>query len=183
MFVVEVDDADGASATALSALDEVVEATELGRASGTAVLKLTVRLDDSIVEAFEASPDAVLMDSITVTPDGWLEEKLFEDYTALAEFQTACESNGISVEVVSVDYDVAPSADSAPYGLTERQCEALMLALSRGYYERPRQTTAEALADELDISQPSMSGLLRRGEQQLLSVTLSAPNRSEDPSA
>ncbi|GAB3421306.1 hypothetical protein GCM10027435_24930 [Haloparvum alkalitolerans] len=162
-------------------LEEVVEVTKLDEASGKAVLKLTVRLDESIAEAFEASPDAVLMGAITVTPDGWLEEKLFEDYTALTDFQTACENNGISMEVVSVDYDVAPSTDSAPYGLTERQYQALVLALSRGYYERPRQTTAEALADELGISQPSMSGLLRRGEQQLLSATLHAPHRLENP--
>lgn len=152
MFVVKVDGPESVSPTELSMLDEVVEVTKLGEANGKAALTLTVRLDEFTVEAFEASPDAVLMNSITVTSDGWLETKLFEDYASLTAFQTACENNGISVEVVSIDYDVALSADSSPYGLTERQYEALVLALSRGYYERPRQTTAEVIADELGIS-------------------------------
>jgi len=183
MFVIEIDDAETLSEEELSELDKLVEATNLGEASGKAVYKLTVQLDESVSEAFDASPDAALMDAITVTPDGWFEEKLFKDYTALTEFQTNCENNGISVEIISIAYDSDPSEDSAPYGLTDRQYEALELAFSRGYYERPRKTTAEELAEEMGISQPSMSDLLRRAEQQLLSATLQTPNRLEPPSA
>jgi len=181
MFVVEID--KSASEVDFSELDEVVEATNLGKASSKVVYKLTVHLDESVSEAFDASPDAALMDAIIVTPDGWFEEKLFKDYTALTEFQTNCENNGISVEIISIAYDSDPSEDSTPYGLTDRQYEALELAFSRGYYERPRKTTAEELADEMGISQPSMSDLLRRAEQQLLSATLQPPTRLEPPSA
>nr|WP_248299480.1 helix-turn-helix domain-containing protein [Halorhabdus amylolytica] len=51
--------------------------------------------------------------------------------------------------------------------------------MSRGYYEQPRQTTAKELANELDISQPSMSDLLNRAESQLISATLGPSPRLE----
>jgi predicted DNA binding protein len=181
MFVIEIDSSEIVSAEELSALDEIVEATTLGEASGKVVYKLTVQLEASISEAFDASPDGALMDPITVTPEGWFEEKLFENYTALTAFQTNCDTVGLAVEIVSITYDTSPSDDSAPYGLTDRQYEALELALSRGYYERPRRITAEELAEELDISQPSMSDLLRRGERQLLSATLTPQTRLAPP--
>lgn len=96
----------------------------------------------------------------------------FKDYTALREFQTSCQNNGISLEILSLTADSASFTDDLPYGLIERQHEALTLALSHGYYELSRRITAEELTAELSISQPSMSNLLRRGERQLLSVTL-----------
>lgn len=62
------------------------------------------------------------------------------------------------------------------HGLTDRQYEALTLPISRGFYESPRQVITEELAEEMDISQPSMSNLLRRGERQLLSSALEPQN-------
>lgn len=174
LFIIQIDtdDSDAVSEESLLALDEIVEATTLGQPSGKVIFNLTVELDEEIPTAFKQSHDGALMGSILVTPEGWYEEKLFKDYTALSEFQTTCGENGISVEIRSLTHDSMSFEDDRPYGLTERQYEALSLALSRGYYERPRQTTAAELADELDISQPSMSDLLRRGERQLLTTTL-----------
>lgn len=172
LFIIQIDTDEDVSEKSLLALDEVVEVTSLGQSSGKAIFNLTVELDEEISKAFEQSHDGALMDSILVTPEGWYEEKLFKDYTALSEFQTTCEENNIAVEILSLTHDSTSFEDDRPYGLTERQYEALSLALSRGYYDRPRQTTAVELADELGISQPSMSDLLRRGERQLLTATL-----------
>lgn len=172
LFIIQIDTGEDLSEERLVTLEEVVEATTLGQSSGKRIFKLTIELDDEIADAFDGSTDSALMDSILVTPEGWYEEKVFKDYTALTEFQTKCETNDIIVEIRSITHDSASFEDGSPYGLTERQHEALTLALSRGYYERPRQVTAEDLADELGISQPSMSDLLHRGERQLLSATL-----------
>lgn len=172
LFIIQIDIDEDVSENKLLALDEVVEVTSLGQSSDKAIFNLTVELDEEISKAFEQSHDGALMDSIFVTPEGWYEEKLFKDYTALSEFQTTCEENNIAVDILSLTHDSPSFEDDRPYGLTERQHEALSLALSRGYYERPRQTTAAELADELEISQPSMSDLLRRGERQLLTATL-----------
>ncbi|WP_199180620.1 helix-turn-helix domain-containing protein [Haloferax marisrubri] len=172
LFIVGIDADEDVSEARLSAFDEVVEATALGRSSGKTIFKLTVELDEAVSDAFDGSTDAALMDSILVTPAGWYEEKLFKDYAALSEFQTACQGGDIDVEIISLNHDRTSFEDDSPYGLTKRQHEALTLALSRGYYERPRRVTAAELAEELDISQPSMSDLLRRGERQLLTATL-----------
>jgi len=110
---------------------------------------------------------------------GWYEQKVLRDYPAFNAFQTGCEEHGISVEIQSITQGPSTPEDSVPYGLTERQYEALSLALSRGYYEQPRQTTAQELADELGISQPSVLDLLNRAESRLISATLGPSPRLE----
>ncbi len=97
---------------------------------------------------------------------------MYKDRDAFVESRTRCENYGISLDLTSITATSAASDDDLPFGLTDRQYEALTLALSRGYYESPRQTSTEELAEELDISQPSLSRLLRRGERQLLSSAL-----------
>ena len=123
-----------------------------------------------------------LLEPPVVRPDGWYETKIFKNYSTLSEFQSVCRENNIEVELHSITSGHAGSEDSPAYGLTERQHEALTLALSRGYYESPRRTSTDALADELDITQPSMSDLLRRAEHQILSSTLGSQTRVEVPS-
>ena len=178
-FVVEIDATEPLSEEQFLALDEIIEATDIGSARGKEVYKLTVVLRESVADAFEDTPDAGLVDAIRITPEGWYEQKVFRDYPAFNAFQTGCEEHGISVEIHSITQDPSTPEDSVPYGLTERQYEALSLALSRGYYEQPRQTTAQELADELGISQPSVSDLLNRAESQLISATLGPSPRLE----
>lgn len=56
--------------------------------------------------------------------------------------------------------------------LTERQLEILKLAYRSGYFERPRDRTAEELADELDVSHPTVSRHLREAERRVFSLLL-----------
>lgn len=173
VFVVHLDPTDNVSEDDLWALDEVVEMTSLGRANGTDVYRLTLELEDVVSEAF--APErftAVEVEPMIVTPEGWYEKKLFENYDMFERIRTRFEEYGISTELHSITQD-PPSRDESPqHGLTDRQYEALTLAISRGFYESPRQITTEKLAEEMGISQPSMSSLLRRGERQLLSSAL-----------
>ncbi|MFB6108042.1 MAG: helix-turn-helix domain-containing protein [Haloplanus sp.] len=173
VFVVYLEPSDDVSMDELSALDEVVETTSLGRASGKDVYQITVELADVVSEAF--APErftAAQMEPTVVTPEGWYEKKLFENFSTFSGFTDRCEDYGISVELISITQNPPSPGESPQYGLTERQREALTLAISRGYFESPRQTSTEALAEEMGISQPSMSSLLRRGERQLLTATL-----------
>ena len=173
VFVVYLDPSDDVTADDLSALDEVVETTSLGRASGSDVYQVTIELEDVVSEAF--APErftAAQMEPTVVTPDGWYEKKLFENYSTFNGFTDRCEDYGISVELVSITQNPPSPGESSQYGLTDRQHEALTLAISRGYFESPRQTSTEELAEEMEISQPSMSSLIRRGERQLLTTTL-----------
>lgn len=59
---------------------------------------------------------------------------------------------------VTVDLDI----------LTEKQVEALELALQTGYYEQPRRTDLANLARELGISKSAVSQRLRTAEVKLI---------------
>ncbi|WP_435197680.1 helix-turn-helix domain-containing protein [Natronomonas sp. EA1] len=174
VFIVEIDAEDDVSEAQLAAFDEVVTVIPLGKRGDTTVYKLTVELDDSISPAFDPERfDAVKMKSTTITPEGWHETKEFPDYETFHDFHTTFQNHGISLDLISITSDQSSSNDAtADDRLTDRQREALTLAVSRGYYESPRQVTAAELAEELDISQPSLSSLLRRGERQLLTSSL-----------
>jgi len=56
--------------------------------------------------------------------------------------------------------------------LTDRQQEVLEAALRSGYFEWPRESTAEEVADSLDISSPTLHNHLRKAENQILSSVL-----------
>lgn len=56
--------------------------------------------------------------------------------------------------------------------LTDRQREVLELAFEAGYYEWPRETTGAELAEQLDISQPTLAEHLSAAERKLLSLLL-----------
>ncbi|WP_135302067.1 PAS domain S-box protein [Haloarcula amylovorans] len=53
--------------------------------------------------------------------------------------------------------------------VTDRQLEVLRAAYLAGYYEWPRDTTAEQLAETLNIASPTLHQHLRRAERNLLS--------------
>jgi predicted DNA binding protein len=178
VFMLYVDPDADISEPDLLAFDEVVAVDALGRASGKDVFQTTIELDDVVSEAF--APErftATQVERTVVTPDGWYEKKLFQNYNAFNGMRTRCEEYGISIELISITQNPRERDESSQYGLTERQQEALTLAISRGYYESPRQVSTEELAEEMGISQPSMSSLLRRGERQLLTSALGSQSQ------
>lgn len=59
--------------------------------------------------------------------------------------------------------------------LTPRQQEVLTAAHSAGYYEWPRRTSGEDLAENLDISPPTLHEHLRTAEQKLIAAFFKSP--------
>ncbi|MFA1609573.1 histidine kinase N-terminal 7TM domain-containing protein [Halobellus rubicundus] len=59
-------------------------------------------------------------------------------------------------------------AETAAEELTDRQREALEVAYRAGYFEWPRESSAEDVAETLDISRPTLQGHLRKAEDTLL---------------
>lgn len=178
VFHVEIDAEHDVSEAQLAALDEVATVKPLGERGDKTVYKITAELDDSIAPAFDPERfDGAKMKSTTITSEGWHETKEFKDYETFHDFHTTFENHGISLDLISITPNNSSSNDATEDGLTDRQREALELAVSRGYYESPRQVTAAELAEELDISQPSLSSLLRRGERQLLTSSLDVPRQ------
>lgn len=56
--------------------------------------------------------------------------------------------------------------------LTDKQRQALELALRNGYYERPRDVDLGTLAEQLDISKSAVSQRLRSAERKLIENAL-----------
>ncbi len=104
------------------------------------------------------------------TKDGWHFEVRGETRDAISEFRTICQENDIQIEITAVHALVSVQNDS--YALTDTQREALVLAFERGYFDSPREVSLEELADELGITQQSLSSRLKRGHRRLIEGAL-----------
>lgn len=102
--------------------------------------------------------------------DGWTFEVRGETREGISEFRTACQDHDIPIEVTAIHALLPVQGEG--YGLTEPQREALALAYERGYFNSPRETTLAEIADELGITQQSLSSRLKRGHRRLISNTL-----------
>lgn len=58
------------------------------------------------------------------------------------------------------------------YGVTAKQREALLAAFDAGYFDTPRAATGDEVAEQLGITQQSVSRRLRRGIDTLIEFTL-----------
>lgn len=77
---------------------------------------------------------------------------------------------GLSIDVEKMgDYDPSEDTKGIASGLTRRQREVLRLAVEEGYYDVPRRTNSEELAEELDCAPSTVSEHLRKIEAEILS--------------
>lgn len=113
--------------------------------------------------------NVVLLSSIG-RRNGWTFEVRGESADAIREFQTLCQQHDIPIDITAIHALVATEGEG--HRLTDAQREALVLAYKRGYFDSPRETTLEAIASELDITQQSLSSRLRRGHRRLIEDAL-----------
>lgn len=106
----------------------------------------------------------------TGTKDGWQFEVRGEARQAIADFRGYCQQNDIPITITAVHAMLPIQGEG--YELTETQHEALVLAYKRGYFNTPREASLEEIADELGITQQSLSSRLRRGHRRLIGATL-----------
>lgn len=96
----------------------------------------------------------------------------FLDHQQIADFYNYCTTNEISIDVGRVYTLTEESLQGRMFDLSQEQREALVLALRNGYFETPRETSMDALAAELGISQQAVSDRIRRGTNKVLSNAL-----------
>ncbi len=89
-----------------------------------------------------------------------------------AKAREYCQGNDIPITIIAVHAMLPIQGEG--YELTETQREALVLAYERGYFDTPRETSLEEIADEIGITQQSLSSRLRRGHRRLIKATLSS---------
>lgn len=80
----------------------------------------------------------------------------------------------VSRRPVDRSSDGPETARLALSDLTDRQREVLVTAYESGFFQSPRETTGEELADLLDLAQPTVTHHLREAQRRLLSRVLEA---------
>ncbi|WP_458190449.1 helix-turn-helix domain-containing protein [Haladaptatus sp. NG-WS-4] len=102
--------------------------------------------------------------------DRWRLRILFPTRDSLSATYDFCQNSGLSLDIRNI-YEMSDTRHGL-FGLTEEQHETLLMALESGYYDIPRESTADDLASSLDISHQAVSERLRRGHRSLVKNAL-----------
>ncbi len=102
---------------------------------------------------------------------GWYAVLELPHIEALHSFRAFCLELGVSVSIRKL-YHIEADQAGSEFGLTPSQREAITTAYEAGYFNQPRDTSLEGVADKLDISSSAAGGRLRRGLRTLIKETL-----------
>jgi len=114
---------------------------------------------------------ATILEAVSDDDRRWELKMLFPERESVTEFHEYCRENDIEFDLVRV-YQPENPQETAQYGVTEDQQEALEAAFSGGYFGVPRDETLAEVADRIGISRNALSTRLRRGQRNLLANTL-----------
>jgi len=106
----------------------------------------------------------------SATADGWRLRIRFASRDQFQTFRDYFRARSYSFDLLSMTEPGTPRQMATE--VTPDQRDALALAVERGYYEVPRETTLRDLADELGTSHQAVSELLRRGVTNLVRSTV-----------
>ena len=96
----------------------------------------------------------------------WQLRLLFPDRDQLSQTHETCRERGRTFQLRSV-YELENERQGR-FGLTEEQYTTITTAHEHGYYEVPRDLTADDLAEKMGISHQAVSERLRRGHGNLV---------------
>ena len=102
---------------------------------------------------------------------GWWERWLFSKRNGLNAVWEEARERGFQFDILSIN-QFHPEGSAVTGGLTDEQRETLLFAYDRGYFEEPRNTSLEELAEEMDLSSTAVGGRIRRGVNQLVEATV-----------
>lgn len=170
-FFVEGDPADIERFESALATDHTVAAQEtISRSEGSAIYHLTHTDDAKLISPTTLQAGGMVREAKS-TDRRWRMHLQFPDREALATLWEYCDAEDISFEVRRLyrqdGWAIGEAAD-----LTDAQRTALLTAYRNGYFDEPRQTSLEELAEELDISPTAVGGRIRRGVAALIETTL-----------
>lgn len=113
--------------------------------------------------------------SLTMTSESVEFVGRFPSRNTIITLKEQCENQNRYFKLINLYEEKSVEKDGIStnkYGVTSSQREALITALEKGYFNVPRETRMEDIADELGISSSALSAQLRRGQQALLRHTL-----------
>jgi predicted DNA binding protein len=149
---------------ALAADPSVANVTHLSTRNDERLYQMEWTDDIALVLHLLREQEATIL-SARATHDTWQLRVHVPERERLEELLAFCRDNALTIEIEGI-YEMggATDAEIGRHALTEDQHEALRLATKHGYYEVPRQITADALADALGISQSTFSERIRRAQ-------------------
>ncbi|MFC6766622.1 helix-turn-helix domain-containing protein [Natrinema soli] len=101
--------------------------------------------------------------------NGWVIVESFTAQEQLSQLKAGLETNGVPYEVISV----TPLVDPTNL-LTDRQWRVVTEAVTRGYYDTPRECSLTELAATLGISKSTASDILHRAEGHIIKEFVAA---------
>lgn len=102
----------------------------------------------------------------------WTFRLRFSDHAGLARFHNYCNRHEIAFTLERLYTLDQLKRDIPVFDLTDTQRTAVLLAVEWGYFEVPRRTTLGELAEELGVTQQTVSETLRRGTNKILKQSL-----------
>lgn len=96
----------------------------------------------------------------------------------VSAFQTHFRETGRQFEVNNLSQPTEPR--QREHGLTDEQHEALVAAVSGGYFQVPRSTSVAELGEALDVSANAVSQRLRRGSETLVRTALTVSDEETE---
>ncbi|MFC6733434.1 MULTISPECIES: helix-turn-helix domain-containing protein [unclassified Haladaptatus] len=110
--------------------------------------------------------------------DRWTLRVMYPDRERFSDNYDFAEDVGVTFEIESIrELDEEPAGR---FGLTKSQYETLITAVEHGYFEVPRDSSLEDLAEKFDVSHQALSERLRRGMKALVEDALVIGHVDED---
>ena len=131
-----------------------------------------------LMTVLEKTEGAVL--SATFHDGHWEVRVIFSDRGDLSDFFEQCRDElDFDIDLIRV-FDRSNPATYGEYGLTQKQRDALLIALEAGYYTIPKQGQISDVAAELGVSPQAVSQRLRRACANLITNTIGTHDTDKD---
>ncbi|MFB9806840.1 helix-turn-helix domain-containing protein [Haladaptatus pallidirubidus] len=169
-FLVETDDGNFEPFEAALADDTTVDQAEMVADHGeTRIYRLCYTPGTKLITPKTTKVGGLMLEARSAR-QGWLLRVQLPDRKSLSELWDYCRAEDILFELDRLYQQESLTADGK--SLTDAQRKALLTAFEEGYFEEPRQTSHEALAEQLGISSTAVGGRIRRGTSRLIETTL-----------
>jgi predicted DNA binding protein len=151
--------------------DHTVEESMLvAEASSTRIYRLRHSPGTKLVSPTTIEMGGLMLEAES-TDTGWSIRTQLPDRETLGRLWEYCDGEGIDFEIDHI-YSLDEFSVDDGVGLTDAQRDALLTAYEAGYFEEPRGTSLQELADDLGISPTAVGGRIRRGTSRLIERTL-----------
>lgn len=157
-------------AQALADDHTVADAEVIARPADGAIYQVSHTADALLVSPTIVQAGGNVRDARSVGRQ-WRMHLQVPDREAVTTLWEYCEAEGISVRIQRL-YRQEGWVTGEATDLTDAQRTALLTAYRHGYFDEPRETSLEELAEELGVSPTAVGGRIRRGVAALIETTV-----------